>query len=146
MRFVWIVFMVCACADPPSPDEYFASLDARVTIDCGTHAYDTPRSNPRYICGPQPDVACINDALAGRGVARLVGEYVEPGPDMNRWGMTYFAVDGAIVEFAYSNWFDPIDGPIYSLSREDCTSVKTTSVDIDGATCWSISGVDCVDR
>jgi hypothetical protein len=140
---VLLVGAVAACTEdtPPGAREIDEMLAARTEIECGSYTNNTPADEepPWFLCGPQPDVACMNAAIAGPKIAHLTYAYYDPATLLYR-DHTYYAGDGKLV------WIGFFEGPTfpawhYSICRE---LVATPYDVIEGESCWKVLATDCV--
>lgn len=144
MRDVWaLAIALAACADPapPSPREIYDDLEARITIDCGSYENNASFDDdgpPAYLCGTQPDVACINDAIGGAAIAHLKYASVDPATLLYR-EQNYYAGDGKLV---WVGFFDVSGrGPTWHVAQ--CHELVATSVNGPQESCWKLLATDC---
>ena len=145
MRGQWVVAIVAAgCAgDEPGPGarQAYETLRDRTEIECGAYEDNTTigkETVPRYLCGAQPDVACINAAIAGTRVAHLRYLDIDPNTQSLR-DHDYFAGDGKLV------WIGLIEaGGIPAWYQSECGTLVAESFEAAGTTCWKLHADACV--
>lgn len=142
--------MLSGCTEDLSPEEEYVELQARTTLECGTYRYNYPPDEPApmQLCGEQPNIACLDDALAGNQVAHLIRSYYEAKyifeetPTLLAREHHYFATDGKIVWIAY--YEIGFDDP--GWYRRDCSSIAVEPIELGDTTCWHWRANDCVWR
>ena len=139
--------MVCigCTGDGPAPtarDEYY-DLEARIATDCGTYErnYPTTMFPPTDLCGAEPDVACVNNAIGGASIAHLRYSYIDPGLLLER-EQNYYAGDSMLVWIGYYE----VAGREPAWHRADCGAVVVEPYSINGMPCWTLKATDCVAR
>jgi hypothetical protein len=151
--FSLAALVVVGCAEDTSAEHEFHELAARTTVECGLYDYNYPPDvpHPPYLCGPQPNIGCINDAIGKPSVAHMTRSYVDAqgGELMNGTALAdlarehhYFAANGKLVWIAYYEL--GLDDP--GWYRRDCTGLEVTPYDLDGMTCWKFVHSNCVWR
>jgi hypothetical protein len=142
-RVVPVVALLGACADdvPLGPRQIEEQLAARTEIECGTYTNNTPADEdpPWFLCGPQPDVACMNEAIAGPKIAHLTYAFYDPATLLYR-DHTYYAGDGKLV------WIGFFQGPVvHNWYQSECKELVAEPYDVvEGESCWKVHATDCV--
>lgn len=144
MRGSWaagIVVIGCGEEPPPTPREAYDALEARVETDCGVYENNTPADEvpPPYLCGEQPDVGCINGAIAGTKIARLKYSFTDPTTlHYREWN--YYAGDGKLV---WIGFFERDEVGLNWWYQGECQMLTVTSFEAAGSTCWKFASLDC---
>lgn len=140
--------IVMGCDDKITTEQEYEELRARTTLECGSYAYNYPQSSdspPSVLCGEQPNIACLENAMSGNEIAHLERTFVESQlvwnePKLLAREHHYFATGGTIQWISY-----------YELGMDDpgwywreCKGIAVEPVERFGTTCWNWRGVDCV--
>ena len=143
---IWLVVAAVGCSEPEqlTPRDEYEALEARAAMDCGTYERNySPDDNPipEHLCGPAPDIACINDAIAGATIAKLTYSYFDSQGLLREHH--YYAGDGGLTWVGYyqraageSNWW-------YAA---DCTTLLAEPYEVLDQTCWTLKSTGCVAR
>ncbi|HEY5920165.1 MAG TPA: hypothetical protein VIV11_00785 [Kofleriaceae bacterium] len=146
MRRLCVAALVVAGCNELTPEQEYEALTDRVAIECGAYEVNYPvddkRMPPMHLCGDRPNVACMNDAVAGTEIAHLLHSYRGPLPMYLLREAHYFAGDGRLVRLNY--YQVGLDDPAWL--RWHCESLSTESYDVDGVTCWNFVVGGCGDR
>jgi hypothetical protein len=146
MRGVWIATAaIVGCgtdAELNAHDEYYA-LEARATLDCGGYERNYRPSDPvpLHLCGPQPDIACMNAAISGAAIAKLRYSYLDPASGLPR-EQNYYAGENNLVWIGYYElgFREP------AWYRADCERIVAEPYSEGGMTCWTLKAADCIAR
>src|SRR5687768_8873620 len=100
------------CTDKYTAEEEYDDLLARTEIDCGTHEFNYPVADPKtgpslHYCGPAPNTACVQDAIAGDKIAHLTRVWFDP-ESLQRRERHYFGGDGSVVYMTYFGNYEPV--------------------------------------
>ncbi len=136
---------LAACTDPEivSPENTYVALEDRVEIDCGTYENNASFDDgpPNYLCGDEPNIACINAAIGGTSIAHLKHSFYDHNTGDYR-EQNFYAGDGKLRWIGFLARGER--NPIWVLS--ECSAAVSMSVDGPGETCWKLSGADCIRR
>jgi hypothetical protein len=143
MRTLWaaaIAVIGCGSEELTAKQE-FESFEARIENDCGTYERNYPEDGPLHLCGTEPDIGCINDAIDAATVTRLRYTYLDPATGELR-EHNYYGANGKVVWIGYyEHAFREAD-----WHRADCSAVVTEPDIAGGASCWKLLAADCVER
>lgn len=149
MRGLYVLgLLLVGCGEELTTEQEYEELRARVTVECGSYAYNYPADGdepPAFLCGDQPNIACLDEALSGNAIAHLERTYVESKLSWDEPALLvrehhYFAVDGKIEWIAYYEL--GMDNP--GWYRRECKGIAVEPMERFGTTCWHWRGIDCV--
>jgi hypothetical protein len=143
-----VAVALVGCGEPDevttNPHDQLEALEARVAVDCGVYERNYVPEHyefPQHLCGEAPNIACINDAIAGSAIAKLEYTYLDPASG-NLRVHDYYAGDGAVTWIGFFEQTGTGINPGWWHSAS-CTGIEATPYEVDGMTCYKLLGVGC---